>query len=182
MAMNPSEIDGQVARIATSRTLSSSSSLVRLLQFIVAETQAGRANELKEYTLGTEVLGRGSQFDPRVDTIVRVQARRLRAKLDEYYKSEGKDDPVVIRLQRGSYVPRFETAQLPTPNSQLPRSSRRSGPDARRPELQLGRVWIAAGLVLAIVAVTGLLWFGVARPTIASQVAAKGHIADRKST
>ena len=165
MAMNPSEIDGQVARIAVSRTLHSSASLVRLLQFIVSETQAGRANELKEYTLGTEVLGRGAEFDPRVDTIVRVQARRLRAKLREYYEAEGKDDPVVIRLERGSYVPRFEARPV--------------GPDpAVAAASRLRRGWATVGLVALIAAVGGLLWFGVARPTVASQAAANGHIAN----
>jgi tetratricopeptide (TPR) repeat protein len=121
----PSAVLHEVERIASSRPFRSSASLVRLLRFLVAETEAGRGDRLKEYTLGTEVFDRGEGFDPRVDTIVRVQARRLRAKLTEYYGTEGQHDPVVIRLAPGSYVPAFELqppigVRRPTLRSQWP--------------------------------------------------------------
>ena len=67
---------------------------------------------MKEYTLGVDVFDRGSDFDPRTDTIVRVQARRLRARLAEYYAGPGAADPVVIGLPKGSYAVSF-TAALP---------------------------------------------------------------------
>src|SRR6185436_1417505 len=68
----------------------------------------GHAENLKEYTLGTEALGRSSAFDPRTDTVVRSEVSRLRTRLEKYYASQGKSDAVVIALSKGTYVPRFE--------------------------------------------------------------------------
>jgi TolB-like protein len=79
----------------------------RLLRFVVERTLDGRADEIKEYVLGTEVFDRGPDYDPRLDSIVRVEARRLRTKLDEYYSGPGASDPVLIRIRRGTYVPEF---------------------------------------------------------------------------
>jgi TolB-like protein len=79
--------------------------LARLLRYVVEEALAGRSDTLKEYTLGVEVFQRGPEFDPRIDTIVRTQVRRLRAKLKDYYSKRGQHDPVVIEVPTGSYVP-----------------------------------------------------------------------------
>jgi len=79
----------------------------RFLRFIVEETFKDDATSLKEYSIGTAVLERPPSFDPRVDSIVRVEAGRLRSRLTEYYKTEGSDDPVVITLPKGQYVPVF---------------------------------------------------------------------------
>ena len=57
-----------------------------------------------------EVFGRGEAFDPRTDTIVRVQARRLRSKLKDYYDAEGQTDPIVIELPKGHYGVTFGSA------------------------------------------------------------------------
>jgi predicted ATPase len=97
-------------RVLASDTFSKAHSLRRLLAYVVDETLAGRADQLKEYAIGVEVFGRGAAFDPRADTIVRVQARRLRAKLDEYYAAEGYADGVAIHVPTGSYLPRFREA------------------------------------------------------------------------
>ena len=77
----------------------------RLLRFVVDETLNGRADRLKDYTLGAEALGRGDDFDPRTDPIARVEASRLRSRLELYYATEGASDPVLITLPKGSYVP-----------------------------------------------------------------------------
>ncbi len=79
-----------------------------LLRFLVQETLEGRADRLKDYTLGAEVLGRGEDFDPRTDPIARVEASRLRARLDLYYATEGAGDAILISLPKGGYVPQFE--------------------------------------------------------------------------
>jgi hypothetical protein len=81
-----------------------------LLRFTVHETMAGRGSDLKEYLLGTAVLERGESFDPKADSIVRVQMRRLRDHLGRYYATEGRHDSVVIEIPRGAYVPTFRTA------------------------------------------------------------------------
>ena len=86
---------------------SNAPSLSRLLRHVVEHTLQGNAEELKEYSLGVEVFDRGESFDPRTDTIVRVQARRLRSKLKEYYDAEGQVDPIVIELPKGHYVVTF---------------------------------------------------------------------------
>jgi hypothetical protein len=79
------------------------------LKFIVEKSVAGRVDEIKEYTIATEVLGRSHDFDPKSDNIIRVQAHRLRKKLDEYYGQEGVDDPVRISIPSGHYYPEYQT-------------------------------------------------------------------------
>ena len=93
-------VRAQMARILGGQTFLHAPSLSRLLHHLVEHTLQGNTDELKEYSLGVEVFDRGASFDPRTDTIVRVQARRLRSKLDEYYEAEGRDDPLVIELPR----------------------------------------------------------------------------------
>jgi TolB-like protein len=97
-----------LARLLQSRGLAGASRLSRLLTYVVEQSLAGRGDELKEYSLGVEVFDRPSDYDPRLDSIVRVEAGRLRSKLEEYYAGDGKHDPVRIRLPRGGYVPEFE--------------------------------------------------------------------------
>jgi predicted ATPase len=119
-------------RVLASDTFSKAHSLRRLLAYVVDETLAGRADALKEYAIGVEVFGRGAAFDPRADTIVRVQARRLRAKLDEYYAAAGYADGIAIHVPTGSYLPRFREA-TGDPARLAPRSPASTGPRAALP-------------------------------------------------
>jgi adenylate cyclase len=84
--------------------------LSRLLQYLVERTVGGQTDGLKEYCVGVEVFERGSSFDPRTDTIVRVQVRRLRSKLREYYQNEGRADPILIDLPKGHYLIEWRSA------------------------------------------------------------------------
>jgi Tol biopolymer transport system component len=100
-------IEEQLTRILASHEFASAGRLSAFLEFVVHKTLEGKNHEIKEYAVGTEVFGRLESFDPRVDTIVRVQASKLRSRLIEYYADAGADDPIVIVLPRGSYVPVF---------------------------------------------------------------------------
>ena len=101
--LTPEAVEAQLDRISASRLFRNSPSLIRLLRFSVEKTTQGHAEDLKEYSVATEVLGRPKSFDPRDDTSVRVTARRLRAKLEEYYRIEGRDDPLCVSVPRGGY-------------------------------------------------------------------------------
>jgi len=102
------EIRAQLDLILRSRAFIQSHRIRRFLQFVVEESLLGQPHRLKEYLIGLEVFDRREAFDPRVDSIVRVEARRLRYKLEEYYRTEGREDAVRIVLRKGSYVPMFE--------------------------------------------------------------------------
>ncbi|HYL39512.1 MAG TPA: hypothetical protein VEV17_26580 [Bryobacteraceae bacterium] len=102
------EIRAQLDQVLRSRSFIQSHRIRRFLQFVVQESLLGQPHRLKEYLIGLEVFDRRDAFDPRVDSIVRVEARRLRYKLEEYYRNEGREDPVRIILRKGSYVPIFE--------------------------------------------------------------------------
>src|SRR5882762_7668100 len=88
-------------QILQSEAFSNADSMRNFLEFIVEKSLAGRVDEIKEYTIATEVLGRSHDFDPKSDNIVRVQAHRLRKKLDEYYVQEGTHDPIRILIPSG---------------------------------------------------------------------------------
>ena len=77
------------------------------LQFVVTETVAGRAKEIKAYTVATRVFGRKEHFDQSIDPIVSIQANGLRRALERYYLVAGREDPVRIDIPRGGYVPTF---------------------------------------------------------------------------
>jgi len=116
-APSQSQIDDAVRehldRILASPTFQQGDRLKRFLKFIVVEAVAGRRHELKEYVIGVEVFGKEETFDPRTDPIVRVQARRLRAKLVRYYRDEGRADETVIELPKGGYAPVFKHRDTP---------------------------------------------------------------------
>ena len=106
--LSTEENQQQLQRILHSNTLRNSLTLQQLLQYLATRVIEGRAEGLKEYTIGLEAFGRKPDFDPKTDTIVRVQTHRLRQKLKEYYKEEGIQDPVVVDIPRGHYHPTFQ--------------------------------------------------------------------------
>ena len=101
------EICHYLERILATDTFSRSPRLARFLRFTAQQALEGNEDSLKEYVLGVEVFDRREDYDPRIDPIVRVEARRLRAKLKRHYETGGRDDSVVIEFPLGSYVPRF---------------------------------------------------------------------------
>jgi tetratricopeptide (TPR) repeat protein len=112
------DIHSQLDRILDSAHLRGSLRLTRFLRFVVETALAGRPESIKAYTVAVEALGRGCDFDPQHDPIVRVEAGRLRQALAHYYGEDGHDDPLIIELPRGTYVPRFHRRETPgaTPN------------------------------------------------------------------
>lgn len=101
------EIREQLKRVAGSAAFARARRSAALLQFLVEQTLAGKADGIKEYVVGVQVFERGESFDPRIDSIVRVEANRLRKRLREYYENEGLTDAVIIDLPPGAYIPVF---------------------------------------------------------------------------
>src|SRR5436309_3026880 len=104
----------ELEKLVASPMLVNSAQLCRFLRYLVETTLAGDTGSIKENLLGTEVFERGIRFDARTDPVVRVEARRLRSKLEEYYASVGAADEVIIRIPKGSYVPTFERIGIVT--------------------------------------------------------------------
>jgi Flp pilus assembly protein TadD len=115
----------ELERLLVSRSLRDSEQLKRFLRYIVEHTLAGEGDRLKEYRLGVEVFDRDASFDPKIDPVVRMTARRLRAKLKEHYEDGGLGAPVRIEIPKGGYAASFVQAPAPEPRpertSVLPR-------------------------------------------------------------
>jgi hypothetical protein len=101
----------ELERLLQSRVLHGSETLKAFLRYVVLESINNQDGHLKEYTIAAEVFGRNSDYDPRNDSIVRVQAGRLRSKIQEYYATEGKHDKVLIDLPKGHYNAVFSYAR-----------------------------------------------------------------------
>ncbi len=112
--MQPNQLSAESVRTQLRKILSSSAfarseRLARFLNFTVEQTLSGRGENLKEFVIGVEVFDKDEKYDPRMDPIVRVEARRLREKLRKYYETEGLDDPLYIDFPTGAYVPLVKT-------------------------------------------------------------------------
>jgi hypothetical protein len=129
-------IRAHVARIAASELFAGSERLRRFLGFTVECTLTGRENDVKEYVIGREVFDRNDGYDPRIDPIVRVEARRLRSRLAEYYGGPGRTDPLRIEYRKGGYVPVIRPADATA--AATPRTPR--------------RWWLAGAAAIAVVA------------------------------
>jgi len=93
----------QIERILHSETMRSAEALQRLLRYLAEKTFSGEADDLKEYTIGVDGLGKPSAYDPRHESAVRIQIGRLRQKLVEYYYAEGKEDSILVELPKGRF-------------------------------------------------------------------------------
>jgi hypothetical protein len=111
------QFQAQIEKLVSSHTLHGSESLCKLLRYLARQALEHPGVAVKEYQIATEVFGRQSDFDPQVDSMVRVQAGRLRSKLAEYYSTEGTSDPVVVELPKGSYVIAFHSRQAHPQNN-----------------------------------------------------------------
>src|SRR5262245_2546132 len=127
-APSAAEINQELDRILQSAFFQRSERLQRFLRFVCAYEMRGEGHLLHEYLIGSEVFGRGDEYSPHEDGIVRRQAHALRRKLQEYYQKDGAADPVRIELPVGRYVPSFRRHSL---HKDLPKEA--SAPESSLP-------------------------------------------------
>jgi tetratricopeptide (TPR) repeat protein len=109
----------QLDRILRSPGFARNERLSRFLRFVVERQLEGRDSELKESVIAIEAFGREPDYNPKLDPVVRTEARRLRARLSEYYEGAGADDGIVIELPKGGYVPAIRPVVQPETNAVL---------------------------------------------------------------
>jgi TolB-like protein/Tfp pilus assembly protein PilF len=144
--LSHSAIKLQLEKILASESFREAAVTKRFLRYAVEHTLSGEGDRLKEYRLGLEVFDRDSSFEPRLDPVVRMAARRLRVKLREYYETEGKDDALYIEVPKGGYAATF--------GSQTARSRRVHERSIR----QRYSPWILVTVALLFVAVVAVLY------------------------
>jgi tetratricopeptide (TPR) repeat protein len=148
-------------RLLASETFARSERARNLLRYLVEREQAGEADRLKGFAIAMDVFGKDADFDSATDAVVRVQAGRLRELLQQYFSTEGVNDPIRIIIPRGSYVPIYETNSAPaslqlakqetsTPPPMPAVAHGQATPSPVMRQIQL--VWLAIGLVVAVLA------------------------------
>jgi hypothetical protein len=139
-------IRAALIRICASRPFKAAPRLASFLRFVVEAVLDGRGRSIKAYTVAVEALGRPATFDPATDAYVRVEAGRLRLALSRYYDDIGAEDPVIIDVGRGSYVPLFRLRAVADPNTDL---LWLAGPVAAARDQTLPRPCLAPAAVVA---------------------------------
>ena len=142
---NADEVRAALGHMATSEAFRGSPQLVAFLRYVVEATLRGEQDRIKGYTIAVEALGRGDDFNPQVDPIVRVEATRLRRALNRYYDNGGKHDAVRIDLPLGSYVPVFRRCALDTASAHR-EEAREQDASQPRPALHEFLLFLAAYL------------------------------------
>jgi len=140
IAEDTAAIREQLARILEGEQFRAARRSSQFLEAVVEKTLSGERDEIKETVLAMEVFDRSFDYDPKSDSIVRVEAARVRAKLDRYYESAGARDPIRIRIPKGAYVPEFEPVAQP---------ARPQPPEPRRLRWALAAASLAALCVLS---------------------------------
>lgn len=150
------DIRAELDRILAAKGFAGAGRLSKLLRYVVDKSLTGQTDELKEYAVGVEVFDRDEKYDPRLDSIVRVEAGRLRTRLDEYYNTEGAASDIRIALPRGGYAATFERRN----GAQAPQAP--EAPEAPKAPVhrQSPAVFALAGLLLAAI---GLMVWMVSR-------------------
>ena len=153
----------ELKTVLESRGFARAPALANLLSYLCEKLFAGEANQIKEYSIAVEAFRRGDSFDQDSDSIVRVEANRLRRRLTEYYKGEGAQNPLQISIPVGQYVPRFErndAARDRLPSTDLPKPepgiSAASWPRAF--VVLARRWWWATAALLVLILAAGYFW------------------------
>ena len=139
----------QIEKLLNSQTLHGSESLCKLLRYLANQAWDRPGSSPKEYQIATEVFGRQQDFDPHVDSMVRVQAGRLRAKLAEYYAGEGAEDTLQVEMPKGNYALTYHSRPVTAArsNGEWRSDSATASPDERK----FQKRWFAPLLLAAIV-------------------------------
>ena len=153
----------QLNRVLGSHEFRTSKRSQDFLKYVIENTLAGHADTLKERTIGIEVFGRPTSYEPSDDATVRVKAGEVRKRLGLYYAGQGAHDPIRIELPGGTYVPEFHWSDSVAPPGQ---SSAESGEIAAEiaPTKITGaspntlRTWIRLGIALACLSLVAFLW------------------------
>ena len=160
--LDQEEVRAHLARILGSSGFVKADRLCRFLRFTVEAKLNGEGDQIKEYVLGREVFDRNGDYDPRVDSIVRVEARRLRTRLEEYYSGAGQTETVRIEFPKGSYIPLIHPAEGTATGSSEPRVV---------PRKRLG-LWISGtALLVALLIGVGLAGYRLRAPLTSEIVA-----------
>ena len=158
-------VHSELERITSSPQFCKAERMVRLLRFVVEETLAGRSATLKEYSLGVSVFDRPAGYEPKADPVVRLEVRRLRFKLAEYYQTRPDSGPPLIEIPKGTYVPVFR-CRSPKPEEAPEVSPGEAPPDQSQlppRERPLWRRWVIWTAAIVIVSLTAVL-FVLVRP------------------
>jgi TolB-like protein len=137
-------VRGQLEKLLSSPQFARADRSRRFLQYVVEQVLEGKGEQLKETVIGAAVFKRPADYDPRNDSIVRMEAGKLRARLKEYYLGPGKDDPILIDLPKGSYAPTFQ--EIPGSRG-IPRAAARSR-----------MLWPVVVAAIAAVLLAAILW------------------------
>jgi TolB-like protein len=146
------DVRTELDRILASKGFSTAGRLSKLLRYVVEKSLAGETDQLKEYAVGVEVFERDGNYDPRIDSIVRVEAGRLRGRLQEYYNGEGAGSPIRISLPRGGYSALFEHASAPAVPDAPDTPGAPKAPEATQAPRSRSVIPMAAALIIAIAA------------------------------
>jgi hypothetical protein len=169
----------QVERLVSSHTLHGSESLCKLLRYLADHAVKHPGVPLKEYQIATEVFGRPADFDPHLDSLVRVQAGRLRTKLFEYYVSEGAEDPIVVELPKGTYTLGFHNATTATRTILHSPDAEQNATGRQIHKTSVLTIALAALLGIAILVIAGLLLIRSPNATEAASAGARAPAAFR---
>lgn len=147
----------ELQAVVQSPLFARSPTLCHLLSYLCEKTFAGETDQIKEYSVALDVFDRLDSFDQDTDSIVRVQANRLRKRLAEYYVGDGAGHSLHITIPVGQYVPQFQRVNAPAESeaagSQLPNDAGKS-PRMRVPKI----AWFIGIAAVAVVAALAILW------------------------
>jgi len=161
----------QIDKLVSSPVLHGSESLCKLLRYLAKHALDHPGSPIKEYQIATEVFARSEDFDPQLDSMVRVQAGRLRGKLSEYYNSDGTEDPVVVELPKGTYILTFHQRVPPAARAHTDAAGEKTWEGVRVG--QSHRQWVLASVSLAVLL---LVAAGVILTLISSRNAAQAGV------
>jgi hypothetical protein len=160
----------QIDRLASSHTLHGSESLCKLLRYLATHALTNPGLPLKEYEIATQVFHRPADFDPQLDSTIRVQAGRLRLKLAEYYGSEGAADPILVDLPKGGYLLAFHHRAVGPHKGLLVTPTNRDTQETAAAESRRGWVTAVFVLVVLLAAAIGVIFTMVANRTSAEAI------------
>ncbi len=172
----PEDVRLELHRVLESSDFRATPRRREMLRYLIEESLAGRARTLKGYTIGVAVFGRGDDFDPQADPVVRLEARRLRRDLDSYYVSAGRNNPLRITIPKGHYFPEIScnSSALPpvdeSSSQEVVDQEPSTAPNEQPPSGLKGRFfagspvrWLSGAVAVAVLVAAIASWLWISR-------------------